>query len=975
MTLTKEKAKANLAILIEKFEKELTSGRAQEYNEEATKTAFIQPLLEDVLGWDVSNRDEVSPEEKISRGRVDYGLKIENKTKIFVEAKPVRADLNKHIEQAVRYGYNRKDVPFVLLTDFEGIKLFDVTVKPDLRNPLKGLKLDLSWKQYIPQFDKIWVFSKESVAKGELEKLLLIKPKERFSVDKAILDDLKKWRESLAKDIFKNNPSLFHSEDPLKDADYLKEITQKILDRIIFMRSCEDRGLVHRRFLKELFQERTEAVGTNTMIFLKDEMQFYNIVFDSDLFRPQEWEDVLAVDFKVMCDIMLDTYNPYQFDVIPLEVLGNIYEQYLGYTIRLTEHQLKYELKPDVRKASGVYYTPEYIVDYIVKNTIGKLLQELPERKIKKLRILDPACGSGSFLIRAYEEMLHYYQSQKKHKKKEDGQARLDFKHEEAAPRLTIHEKSEILRNHIFGVDIDEQAVEVTKLSLMLKMLEGEHGFIPGRAVLPMLNRNIRCGNSLISGDVLELKKYFGETWYQKKPINWNEDFKDIMNNEGGLDVIIGNPPYIKEFVNKDAFDGLRNSPYYQVKMDIWTLFACKAIDLLKDGGYLSFIAPNNWLTNAGASIFRKKMLCEGEIEMFVDFGDFKVFKDAGIQTMVFVFRKRKPRKLYNVLYAKIHEKDTDERIISRFLVSGLKEKVGDITSYNLEINSKGMVDKNIVFVNRDKEDILTRIENKTNFKLQELEVGQGIVAAPDKYFLVNNISKFGKEEKEYLKPYYTASGRYLSGKTKSFIFYISNKNFEGKNIHDFPNISEHFEPFKKILKEARIKYGTPKKPYFYLHRERDENFFKKGPKIVCGVRTMLPSFHYTEDEYYGSRALNFIKTKRIDLKYLTSILNSRLVYFWLKNKGKQLGDLLQIDKGPLLNTPLIKTDDFQLQNKLIALVNVMLGLNEKAQTAKGNEKEQIQRQIEKTDKEIDDLVYNLYGITKEERKIIETAI
>ncbi len=334
MELTKEKAKENLSKLIKKFEKEMSLGLIQEYNEEATKISFIQPLLKDVLGWNVNDRNEVSPEEKVSRGRVDYGLKINGKTKIFIEAKPVKADLNKHVEQAVRYGYNRKDVHFVILTDFEGIKIFDVTVKPDTRNFLKGLKIDLPWNEYLQKFDKLWMLSRESVSQGQLDKLLLIKPKERLPVDKAILDDLQKWREALAKDIFKNNSEIFHSEEPEKDANYLKEITQKILDRIIFMRSCEDRGLIHRRHLKELFEERTEGVGTSTMVFLREEFKYYNIIFDSDIFSPREWEDDLAIDFKVMKNIILDTYNPYQFDVIPLEVLGNIYEQYLGYTIK-----------------------------------------------------------------------------------------------------------------------------------------------------------------------------------------------------------------------------------------------------------------------------------------------------------------------------------------------------------------------------------------------------------------------------------------------------------------------------------------------------------------------------------------------------------------------------------------------------------------------------------------------------------------
>jgi adenine-specific DNA-methyltransferase len=748
MGLTRAKAKENLAKLVEKFEHELTAGKIKDYNEEATKISFIQPLLKEVLGWEVGNQDEVSPEERISRGRVDYGLKVEGKIKVFVEAKPPKADLNKHIEQAVRYGYNRKGVPFVLLTDFEELKLFDVTVKPDSRNPRKGLKIDLRWNNYLKEFDKIWLLSKESVIKGELDKLLLVKPKDRLPVDKAILDDLKRWRESLAKDIFKNNPELFRSDDatlslrgakatkqsliPDKEiathpsggefptvaprfalrndkieikqshgADYLKEITQRILDRIIFMRFCEDRNFVHRRPIKELFEERTETVGLNTMVFLKEEFKHYNLIFDSDLFRPQDWESNLAIDFKVMKEIVLDTYNPYQFDVIPLEVLGNIYEQYLGYTIRLTDHQVKYELKPDVRKAGGVYYTPEYIVDYIVKNTVGKLLQELSKksvggtslsRKSKKLRILDPACGSGSFLIRAYEEMLNYYRNQKKRSPHPTSPARgeekiksktssmgdsssispplmggdkgegdtfgvqrtLSLPAEETEPRLTIEEKSQILREHIFGVDIDEQAVEVTKLSLMLKMLEGEYGIIPGRAILPMLDKNIRCGNSLISGSPLGLKDLFGEDFYKTKPFNWKEEFRRIMVDEGGFDVVIGNPPYVRiqtlnEFAPEQVkYFNEKYSAYTVGNYDIYLLFIYKGFSLLKKKGALGYIVPHKFFQAETGEKIRKYIYQNKSLRKVVDFTTNQIFENATTYTcLLFLTNEANNKTLY----------------------------------------------------------------------------------------------------------------------------------------------------------------------------------------------------------------------------------------------------------------------------------------------------------------------------------------
>ncbi|MEO0156461.1 MAG: DNA methyltransferase, partial [candidate division WOR-3 bacterium] len=641
MKLSKEQAKNNLIKLIERFKKELEAGKIKEYNEEATKIAFIQPLLKDVLGWDIHNRDEVSPEEKISRGRVDYGLKIEGQIKVFVEAKPPKADLNKHIEQAVRYGYNRKGVPFVLLTDFEGFKLFDVTIKPDIRNPKKGLKIDLQWEQYLQEFDKIWLLSRESVLKGELDKLLVLKPKERVPVDKAILDDLKRWREMLAKDIYKNNRNLFHSGDSEKDANYLKEITQRILDRIIFMRFCEDRKFVHRPPLKEVFEGRTESVGTNTMVFLREEFKHYHIIFDSDLFRPQEWENNLLIDFRVMRDIILETYDPYQFDVIPLEILGNIYEQYLGYTIRLTEHQVKYELKPDVRKAGGVYYTPEYIVDYIVKHTVGKMLSELPPSKIKKLRILDPACGSGSFLIRAYEEMLNWYKNQKKNQSRSSHPPLLKGDKggliDESEPALTIEEKAKILQEHIFGVDIDEQAVEVTKLSLMLKMLEGEFGILPGRNLLPMLDKNIKCGNSLVSGDAIELMKYFGKDYYKVKPFNWNEEFKQIMVDEGGFDAVIGNPPYITYSLGRGRTKHPKPEVEYicntyqqssEYKINSFAVFYERALQLSRPYALCAYIVPGTILINQALSKIRYHLVSNAKLLQIVSL-KYKVFPSA----------------------------------------------------------------------------------------------------------------------------------------------------------------------------------------------------------------------------------------------------------------------------------------------------------------------------------------------------------
>ncbi len=947
MELTQKRAKENLSKLIERFERELNAGRIRDYNEEATKISFIQPLLGDVFGWNVKNHDEVSAEEKTSRGRVDYGLKLEGKIKLFIEAKPPRADLNKYIEQAVGYGYNRMSVPFVLLTDFEELKLFDVTVEPDTRDPLKGLKIDLKWDAYLQSFEKLWLLSKESVIRGELDKLLLEKPKKGRPVDKRILDDLRQWREILAKDIFKNNPHLFHSEDREKDANYLKEINQRILDRLIFMRCCEDRGLTHRGFLKEVFEERTETVGLNTMIFLKEEFKHYNMIFDSDLFRPQEWEDNLAIDFKVMRNIVLETYNPYQFDAIPLEVLGNIYEQYLGYTIRLTDHRVKYELKPAVRKAGGVYYTPEYIVDYIVKNTVGKLLEELPGRKIKKLRILDPACGSGSFLIRAYEEMLSYYRDRKKVQPKiKRAQREFALKHEqEEEPRLSIEEKSRILRDHIFGVDIDEQAVEVTKLSLMLKMLEGEYWFVPGRAILPMLDKNIKCGNSLISGSTLELKKYFGDDWYKVKPFNWEKEFRKIIVEESGFDAVIGNPPWVDiKGLDPDLVDYCFS--HYSTtsnRMNVFAIFVERSLQLLRQSGYFGYIVPNSILLQSSYEKLRQKILKGFTVRNIARMPD-SIFANVKAETVILVLQKTtKPRQVKNKIV--IFERDADLKSFD--YAKALEVKFIDQGTWN---NQKYYAFN--IFTSSDEIRIIKKIERA------------GIA--------LYNLSNFSLG----ITPYDKYKG-HTQKQIAERVFHTDRKQDSScRPLLAGGDVSRYW---LKWNGRQWLRYGS------WLGAAREARFFTAKRilvrQIVSGKAARIFAT-MTSEEYCNTQTIfNVIpkNTMKESLQYLLGILNSKMMNFYHStcylDKSKILFQKILIQNAkqfPIRIIDFSKTREKKLHDDLVALVDEALDLNKKIRSAKGSEKQQIQRQIDKTDREIDELVYRLYGITEEERKIIE---
>lgn len=919
----KKEAKTTISHLIHRFE-QLTPAEKKNYNEANTRKNYILPMFE-ALGWDI--REDVLEEDPAISGRVDYSFRINHITQFLLEAKSISEDLDKEswAKQTVEYGWNRS-VPWVVLSDFEGLKLFNSELKTDHPKPV----FDFKYTEYLENFDKLWLLSKESLEQNLLDKTLTgfgIGSK-RIKINEVLASDLVKWRDQLT--------SNFKSWNTGVDNSSLNESIQRILDRLIFIRVVEDKG-IEDKFLWQAFQkwQANDYKPNNFIEILLPLFRKFDKTYNSNLFLEHSCErlNTEGIPFQ---KIIPNLYNneeqqvSYRFDAINADVLGKVYEQYLGYLQKGKEDK-------DKRKKQGIYYTPSYIVDYIVRNTIGKKLDEYNNYAEKQsIKILDPACGSGSFLINSFDYLDNYF-------RKLNNENITD-------QNIAAIRKYRILSENVYGVDLDEQAIEIARLNLLLQAV------VPNFK-LPLLSKHIHIGNSLIEDKNISEKAFV-----------WKKEYSEVFERDNpGFDVIIGNPPYIKEFVNRNAFNNLRDNSYYQGKMDLWTMFACKAIDLLRNGGYLSFIAPNNWITNAGASIFRDKILQDGEIESFIDFGDYKVFADAGIQTMIFVFKKQKPRSKYNCRYLKISNSKATENEVNREIQKNKNTVI---------VNVDKTIGNNLVFSTGSENKILDKIKETGSFYLTEKEVAQGIVGAPDKCFLLKGLDDFNSEELEFIKPFYTSTGRYKSGGTNKFIIYLSAKNFINKKIEDYENLNKHFSKYEKILKSAKIKYKTPSKPYYYLHRERDEKFFIDKDKIVGGVRVKEPSFFYTNKQYYGSRALNFIQTDRINLKYLVAVLNSKVVFYWLINKGKRLGDLLQIDKGPLLNVPVVITNKVN-EKELVSLVEKITTMKSKLASSLTNSDEyrKIESEIKEVEGKINELVYQIYGLNEEDIKGIESSL
>ncbi len=374
---------SDLEKLIRKFEADPQHYSSKDYLEAQVRTDFLNTLFK-ALGWDVENEAgllhhdrEVLVEkgDMEATGRPDYNFRIGGQTKFYVEAKPPSEPLAhpRHILQAKTYVWNTKSVYFVILTNFEEFRFYDASAQPDPKRPDDGLLLSLRYSDYLANAEKLWEFSRERVASGSLEALLpkiRRAPRLRKQVDDVFLDEMTGWREDLAKNIHKNNPEL--------TARQLNEVVQRLLDRIVFIRIAEDRRVLEYALLQRVVED-WEIHGGKFHIFdwLNDLFHKVNDDFNGEIFKPH-LSETIKIDSELLAGIIKRLYppdSPYRFDVIGVELLGSIYERYLGNTIRLTPKQVKVEEKPEVRKAGGVYYTPRYIVDYIVRETVGRAIE------------------------------------------------------------------------------------------------------------------------------------------------------------------------------------------------------------------------------------------------------------------------------------------------------------------------------------------------------------------------------------------------------------------------------------------------------------------------------------------------------------------------------------------------------------------------------------------------------------------------
>ncbi|MBC8359288.1 MAG: Eco57I restriction-modification methylase domain-containing protein [Candidatus Aminicenantes bacterium] len=1021
--MDREQTHLRLKSLIHKFEANKFHYLSKNYLEEEVKIDFINPLFE-ILGWDIRNTKGLSPYERevlVEKGETighpDYNFRIDGQTKFYVEAKAPHEQLHKvnHILQAKSYAWNTKNVFIVLLTDFEEFRLFDATIKPDSKNPEQGLIFELTYDQYLDNIDKLMLLSKEEVESGSIDKLILkdLKSKKlRIPVDKAFLEDLSKWREELAKDIYKQNIKELEDrtdENKVKiHVKILNEAVQKILNRLIFIRIAEDRKIIEPKSLLDEV-EWWKAGGKRRDLHkrLTDRFIGWNQDFNGEILKTGPC-DVLGIDSHLLAKIIEGLYFPkcpYRFNVIGVELLGSIYERYLGKTIRVTPKRVKIEEKPEVRKAGGVYYTPQYIVDYIVKNTVGKVIKGKTPKQIEKIKILDPACGSGSFLLTAFQTLIDYHLNYYEKHPEESGQGSLfpdiitDYSGE---IRLSIEKKALILKNNIFGVDIDPQAVEIAMMSLYLKCLEGEKDLPRKKELLPSLSKNIRCGNSLISYDIFNQLILFEEEEKDRiNPFDWNSKstgFGETME-KGGFDVVIGNPPYVRIQVMKEwaPFEVEQYKKQYKTAFkknyDIYVVFVEKGINILNKNGLLGYILPNKFMQQEYGENLRKIIAEEKAISEIINFKDQQVFEGGTTYTCLLLLNK-KAKKLGH--YGE---------------VKSLKG-INDVTSLERRIICWGKIDNNYLnenpwfFVCDHEKNLVEKLKKNPKLGDTVKSIFVGLQTSADKVFILKKVKETSSGElvlyskalgsnfifeQNIVKPLISGMDvkRYTRPSKRQYVIFPyrieNNKSFlipEDTLKEQVPRTYQYFVKSKKILenREKGKMKGKQWHGYIYLKNLVKQEYIKICvPRLATCIQAIFDDkgkFYLDNVDVCGITLKSYDKSEYL---YLLGLLNSKLLSFYLKKISTPFrGGFYSCNKQYLSQLPICiidfnKPKEKAIHEKMVKLVDKMLELNKKKHTLPPSSKrDKIEREIQITDEKIDEFVYELYGITEKEKEIIE---
>ncbi len=909
----------SLTKIIQRYDKNGVSN--SELSEDDVCRIYVLPMLE-ALGWDIHDQNEIRGQKSQPQGRPDYVVYNNGSIAFFLEAKAIKELSEADIKQALNYARS-KNKRWSVLSNFKETLILVCDTKES--TIAKHIFRRIPYDELISSINDIALLSKESFASGLIDKRAQAEGRVRqpVRIDDELLNDVLKWRESLISSIDDANPDKYSDE-------VLEEIAQTLLNRIIFIRTAEDRK--HEAVSDETIQGILNQYEKDRRIRIDNRMNKlfveYDKIYDSKLFTYDEGDqkkrhecERVTIDNETYYQILKQTYDKdaiysYNFGDIDADVLGAMYEKYIG-RIQSKRHD------------QGIYYTPTYIVDYIVQNTLGEALKPLKNpTDAYKIKVLDMACGSGSFLLRSFDLLDDWYRNHDK----DYAQSKLEL--ETDAAKMT--KKALILKTNIFGVDLDPKAVEITQLNLLLRAAETRYR-------LPNLINNIKFGNSLISQSLTP----------EMYPMEWNTEFSDIMG-DGGFDVVIGNPPYVRQEEFLDIKPYLeRNYQVYHSMADLYVYFFERELNVLKDGGYFGMIVSNKWL-KASYGLKLRNFINQFYIVQFIDFGDLPVFQDATTYPCIIIIKKiMKKNPKINVCLID----DLQFKSLSHY-----------VSTNSFTVNQKNLTNDGWNFVDDSVLKLMEKIKKKSN--PLHTYVGEqyyrGILTGLSEAFVIdetirNQLILKDSKSADIIKPFIT--GKEVRPYEINFNnkYIILTKN--GVNINQYPAVLDWLTHFKTDL-EKRWDKGDD----WYNLRSCDYYELFEKPKLIYGVMTTTPRFTIDYEGYYANNANFFIP---IDDKKLLGILNSKMGWFLIANLCTQIRGGYQLIWNYFKNTPIAKKDS----PKLVKLVDDIIDTKKKL-TALGDVQTEDRRRLELSvknlEEKINEVVYNLYELTKEERKIVE---
>ncbi len=1000
--MDKIEALTKIQRLVEYYNQNLETWESNANKEAEARKEFIDSFFE-LLGWKISGLPEsMSADDRDvlveyslkvegeTTKSLDYIFKIKNRHQFVVEAKKPSESLDnpKHVFQAKSYGFLSK-IPFVILTNFKEIRIYDISTKPNINQVQEDLIFSCTYFEYADKFDYIWDnFGKEAVLEKSLVKLYTsrrnelnidlestdysyILKKGEMLLDKTFLEDLESIRFNIAQNIF------HETTEELSEKE-LNDVTQRLLDIIIFIRFLEDNDIEDIERLRILINSNED----DFIHSLKNLSLELNLKFNGLLFHEYPLFDKISVNKQVIKNNILKLYypeSPYNFSIISIEILGRIFEQYLAKRIIINNGNVSLEVKPEIRKAGGIFYTPEYIVDQILDDTLNLFLKnKSPNEELEISKVIDFSCGSGIFLIKSYKRLIQFYERNSSSLSSE-----LLFTDSLGYHHLTMESKKILLQQNIFGIDIDSQAIEIAKMSLYFTMLENYKEDSSPRPLLPSLDQNLICGNSIV--DLSFFDKFSAATTDAINiinPLSWEEE------GFNKFDVIVGNPPYLRIQLLEELYP-----PEYQLflkeqyqfshsNFDLSILFVEKAISVLSETGKIGYIIPNTVLRAKYGEKFREIISDSKLLSKITYFDDFQIFEDSTTYTCLFYLDAEKIGSNdlqyfhFKTPENDFHDEDKTPTVFDKSSLNSTPwyfaaDQIHSKFIENINFNSIPLIELDNLFK------VFVGLQPSVNdvFLLEIVEEDENFVTCYSKALHSNHVF-----EKELIK-------RMVKGSKNIFRYKISSNN-----VLLFPYENNLISNKSNLISEEVLKSSYPE-TWKYLKncqtilnekqelqgRDFYKFIYKKNHMLFDSKKLLIPSLCYgsrfsfdVNGEYYftgsgeggGGGYGIILNDDGGDYNYynLLGILNSKVISALIELRGSpKRGGYKGIDRTfihsiplPILSSP----EKIQTAQEIASKTERLHNLYTSLQTLP------IKRLILQLENQINLLVFELYEIT-----------